>query len=129
MFHEKQECVLPTKVKNRDTTTEDATKETTKAVNKTKDVTKDATKEIDDGDNDSYEYDSDEYLLSPEEKRAKMKPLRLNDEIEFYGVMAIQGDPSQLRRDTIVGVLPDNLQFLLLLRNTRIPLPSTHRVR
>ena len=56
-------------------------------------------------------------------------PLRLNDENKFYGPIAINGDPSQLRRATVVGVLPYDLEYPLLLSNKTIPLPAIHRVR
>ena len=67
-------------------------------------------------------------LLSPG-KNPEPTSLRLNDEIGFYGPIAIHGDPYELRSATVVGVRTYDLEYPLLLSNTTIPLPATHRVR
>jgi len=72
--------------------------------------------------------DGDDSLLSPGKNREPTS-LRLNDEIEFYSHMAIHGDPQQLRSDTVVGIIPDNLEYPLLLSKTMMLLPATHQVR
>jgi len=43
--------------------------------------------------------------------------------------MAVAGLASELRRDTAVGVIPDNSEYPLLLSHTCVPLPTTHIVR
>lgn len=68
---------------------------------------------------------------SPGRRRKGKKTTRLcvNDEIEFYSLMATNGDPSELRRARIVGIRPKGRRNRLLLSNNTMPLPESHPVR
>jgi hypothetical protein len=81
-----------------------------------------------DSDSDSDDDNSPE-IPSPGRRTTKRSALRLNDEIEFYHVLATTGDPTQLQRATIVGIRPENTTYPLLLSNKTMPLPSSHLVR
>jgi len=83
--------------------------------------------EVVDTDSDNDDGYDDASVLSPGRNRTKRIPLQLKDEIEFYESIGTFGNPSSLRRATIVGVRPNN-PFPLLLSNT-ILIPVTHRVR
>ena len=73
----------------------------------------------------------DESLPGSSETRQESRkpPLRVGDEVEFYDVMGTHGDPSSLRRATVVGVQSGDSRFPLLLSNTLAPLPANHMVR
>ena len=89
-----------------------------------------AAKKTQDSDSDSDDDDNGPELPSPGRRRTtKRSALRLNDEIEFYHILATTGDPTQLQRATIVGIRPENTTYPLLLSNTTMPLPSSHLVR
>lgn len=89
---------------------------------------KDDEEELVDSDVDDDDYDGAN-ASSSGRKQKKRTPLRLNDKIEFYDSIGTFGNPSSLRRATIVGVRPNASSYPLLLSNTTIPIPATHRVR
>jgi hypothetical protein len=78
-----------------------------------------------DSDDDDDDYDD----LSPRKNRTKRTSLRVNDEIEFYESIGTFGNPSSLLRATIVGIRPKDSSYPLILSNTTMPIPGTHRVR
>jgi hypothetical protein len=79
---------------------------------------------------DSDDDDDDDYdALSPGKKRIKRTSLRVNDEIEFYESIGTFGNPSSLQRATVVGIRPKDSSYPLVLSNTTMPIPGTHRVR
>lgn len=94
-----------------------------------KDVTRPPTAaKTQDSDSDSDD-DNGPEIPSPGRRTTKRSALRLNDEIEFYHILATTGDPTQLQRATIVGIRPENTTYPLLLSNKTMPLPSSHLVR
>jgi len=79
---------------------------------------------------DSDDDDDDDYdALSPGKNRTKRTSLRVNDEIEFYESIGTFGNPSSLQRATVVGIRPKDSSYPLVLSNTTMPIPGTHRVR
>lgn len=80
----------------------------------------------DENDSDGSSSDDDDDDVSPSKR--KQISLCVNDEIEFYEVMGTFGNPQSLRRARIEGIVPAN-QFPLVLSNSILPLPGTHRVR
>ena len=95
-------------------------------VNVTQDSDSNCKYAVDTDDDDS---DYDENLASPGRKRIKRTALHLNDEIEYFEPIAIFGDNRFLRRATVVGIRPEDSSFPLILSNTTMPLPGSHRVR
>jgi hypothetical protein len=92
-----------------------------------KDVARSTTAtETQDSDSDD---DNSPDIPSPGRRTTKRSALRLNDEIEFYHVLATNGDPTQLLRAAIVGIRPENTTYPLLLSSKTMPLPSSHLVR
>ena len=72
--------------------------------------------------------ESDNNLPSPGRVIKKRTRICLNDEIEFYNVMATHGDPLQLQRARVVGIKTDK-RYPLILSNTIMLLPSEHLIR